>query len=169
MSLPEPIVVVALGSNLGDSRGILEEAFQRLQALSPTAIQRSSIWETEPVDCPPGSPPFANAVVVMGVASGETAGSLLGKLQALEVEFGRRPKEVMNEPRPLDLDLILFGRECRNQPGLILPHPRARLRRFVLGPLCEIAPELPFPAEGKTARELLAGLPPDQEPRARSR
>ena len=89
----------------------------------------------------------------------ETPESLLEKLQELEREFGRKPKTVLNEPRPLDLDLIAFGDETRNGPELILPHPRAHRRRFVLQPLSEIAPDLILPGQGKTVAELLAELP----------
>jgi len=70
---------------------------------------------------------------------------LLQKLRALEKEFGRTSKKVLNEPRSLDLDLIAFGTETRNSPELILPHPRAHLRRFVLQPLGEIAPDFILP------------------------
>ncbi len=89
---------------------------------------------------------------------GETPESLLEKLQALEIEFGRRRKHVLNEPRPLDLDLIAFGAEIRATSALILPHPRAHQRRFVLAPLAEIAPELVLPGQTRTVRELLASL-----------
>jgi 2-amino-4-hydroxy-6-hydroxymethyldihydropteridine diphosphokinase len=80
----------------------------------------------------------------------------------LEVEFGRQPKLILNEPRPLDLDLIAFGGETRNSPKLVLPHPRAHLRRFVLQPLSEIAPELILPGQSKTVVQLLAKLPADE-------
>jgi len=91
----------------------------------------------------------------------ETPESLLKKLQALEKEFGRQPKVIHNDPRPLDLDLIAFGGEIRTTPDLILPHPRASQRRFVLQPLSEIAPELVLPGQMKTVAQLLAGLPAD--------
>ena len=68
----------------------------------------------------------------------------------------------MNEARPLDLDLIAFGNEIRNSLELILPHPRAHLRRFVLQPLNEIAPDLILPGQTKTVSQLLAELPPDE-------
>ena len=77
------------------------------------------------------------------------------------MEFGRQAKKVPNEPRPLDLDLIAFGAETRDTPELILPHPRAHLRRFVLQPLSEIAPELVLQGQGKTVADLLAELPND--------
>jgi len=79
-------------------------------------------------------------------------------MQDLEKVFGRTPKKVLNEPRPLDLDLIAFGQETRNSPDLVLPHPRAHTRRFVLQPLCEIAPDLVLPGQTRTVAQLLAGL-----------
>jgi len=153
---------VALGSNLGDSRQIILDAMARLQHFSSTPILKSSLWQTSPVDCPPDSPKFVNAVAGLIPKENETPESLLKILRKLEKESGRAPKTVLNEPRPLDLDLIAFGSETRDTPELILPHPRAHLRRFVLQPLSEIAPELILPGQGKTVAELLAGLPSDE-------
>jgi 2-amino-4-hydroxy-6-hydroxymethyldihydropteridine diphosphokinase len=150
--------VVALGSNLGDSARLLVEAMGRLTALAADAPLRSSLWRTTPVDCPPGSPPFLNAVVRFRPRAGETPESLLDALQALEREFGRQPKQVRNEPRPLDLDLIAFGAERRATPVLTLPHPRAHRRRFVLQPLSEIAPDLVLPGQTLAVAALLEGL-----------
>lgn len=153
---------IALGSNLGDSRKIILDAMARLQSFSDASVIKSSLWQTSPVDCPPDSPKFVNAIVGFGPRKNETPESLLKKLRELEKEFGRVPKTILNEPRPLDLDLIAFGSETRDTPELILPHPRAHLRRFVLQPLSEIAPELILPGQGKTVAELLAGLPADE-------
>jgi len=158
----QALAFVALGSNLGDSREIISNAIARLQKISDSPILKSSLWETSPVDCPPNSPKFVNAVAGFVPRKNETPESLLKKLGELEMEFGRAPKKVFNEPRPLDLDLIAFGNEMRNLPELVLPHPRAHLRRFVLQPLCEIAPELILPGQGKTVAELLAELPPGE-------
>ena len=159
---PQPeggqVAFVALGSNLGDSVRIIREVMDRLQALSDSPLLRSSLWQTSPVDCPPGSPPFVNAVVGFAPRAGETPESLLAKLQALEKEFGRQPKQILNEPRPLDLDLISFGNQTRNTPSLTLPHPRAHLRRFVLQPLSEIAADLVLPGWTHTVSETLAAL-----------
>lgn len=148
------LAFVALGSNLGDPRQNVLRAMERLQALSALPLLKSSLIETAPVDCPPGSPNFVNAVVGLTPLPGETPESLLAKLQALEQEFGRTPKTVLNEPRPLDLDLIAFGREVRHTPPLVVPHPRAHLRQFVLQPLAEIAPDLVLPGQTKTVAEL---------------
>jgi len=99
-----------------------------------------------------------NAVVGLVPRAGETPETLLAKLQALEEAFGRKPKQVLNEPRPLDLDLIAFGHEVRQTAALTLPHPRAHGRRFVLQPLSEIAPELVLPGQGRTVGQLLGDL-----------
>jgi 2-amino-4-hydroxy-6-hydroxymethyldihydropteridine diphosphokinase len=130
----------------------------RLQELSDHPLTKSSLLETVPVDCPPGSPNFVNAVVSLVPLAGETPESLLGKLRGLEKEFGRKPKIILNEPRALDLDLIAFGNEIRATPELTLPHPRAHLRRFVLQPLAEIAPDLVLPGQGRAVAELLREL-----------
>jgi 2-amino-4-hydroxy-6-hydroxymethyldihydropteridine diphosphokinase len=153
------LAIIALGSNLGDSRRIILDAMARLQEFSGQPILKSSLWRTSPVDCPPGSPVFVNAVAALVPLAGETPESLLKKLRALEKDFGRQARKTINEPRPLDLDLIAFGNETRNSPDLILPHPRAHLRRFVLQPLSEIAPDLNLPGQGKSVAQLLAMLP----------
>jgi 2-amino-4-hydroxy-6-hydroxymethyldihydropteridine diphosphokinase len=152
---------VALGSNLGDAAGNIRRAMERLRQFSVAPLLRSSLWQTEPVDCPPGSPVFVNAVAGLEPYPAETPESLLARLQALEKEFGRRPKLVLNEPRPLDLDLLVFGGEIRDSEKLMLPHPRAHQRRFVLQPLAEIAPDLLLPGQSKTVAQLLKSLPPD--------
>ena len=149
---------IALGSNIGDSENILRRAMERLTEFSTQPLLKSSLWQTSPVDCPPGSPSFVNAVVGLTPRASETPESLLEKLQQLEKEFGRKPKLVLNEPRRLDLDLISFGAETRATAALNLPHPRAGERRFVLQPLAEIAPDLVLPGQKKTVQQLLNGL-----------
>ena len=159
LHLPPSLAIIALGSNLGDSRQIILNAMVRLAQMSNRPALRSSLWQTSPVDCPPGSPPFLNAVVALVPFAVETPESLLKKLHKLEKKSGRQAKKVLNEPRMLDLDLITFGEETRHTPDLVLPHPRAHLRRFVLQPLSEITPNLILPGQSKTVSELLAGLP----------
>jgi len=155
-------VIIALGSNLGDPIALLRKAIARLESIPASRFTKSSLWQSTPVDCPPGSPPFVNAAVAFEPAPDETPESLLAKLQTLEREFGRRPKQIVNEPRPLDLDLIAFGSEIRSTPELTLPHPRAHLRRFVLEPLNEIAPNLVLPGQTKPVHQLLAELQSDE-------
>jgi 2-amino-4-hydroxy-6-hydroxymethyldihydropteridine diphosphokinase len=154
--------VIALGSNLGDSPAIVRDAMERLAALSTEPLLRSSLWESTPVDCPPGSPRFVNAAVALRPLPGQTPESLLVQLQELERAFGRRPKVLLNEARVLDLDLIAFGNEHRATDPLTLPHPRATQRRFVLQPLAEIAPEWILPGQTMTVAALLARLQTDE-------
>ncbi|HTI99804.1 MAG TPA: 2-amino-4-hydroxy-6-hydroxymethyldihydropteridine diphosphokinase [Dongiaceae bacterium] len=158
--LHSPWAFVALGSNQGDSRQILTQTIARLQDFSATPLLQSTFVKTAPVDCPPGSPDFLNAVVALQPRAGDTPESLHARLQALEKEFGRQPKKTPNEPRVLDLDLIAFDTETRDTPQLTLPHPRAHQRRFVLQPLAEIAPDFVLPGQTQTVAALLAGLPP---------
>ena len=131
---------------------------ERLQEFSDQPLVKSSLLETTPVDCPPGSANFVNAVVGLTPRAGETPESLLRRLRELENEFGRVPKKILNEARPLDLDIISFGNEIRATAELILPHPRAHLRRFVLEPLAEIAPDLILPGQSRPVAELLRQL-----------
>jgi 2-amino-4-hydroxy-6-hydroxymethyldihydropteridine diphosphokinase len=151
-------VFVALGSNLGDSVALVRRAVTRLAELSKEPLRCSSFWQTDPIDCPTGSPPFINAVVGFSPRAGETPESLLAKLQQLEREFGRPAKHGLNEPRPLDLDLLAFGTEQRAASQLLLPHPRARQRRFVLEPWAELAPSFVIPGQSETVDRLLAAL-----------
>ncbi len=160
MVLPSALALVALGSNLGDSPALLRQAMAQLERISAAPLLRSSLWRTIPVNCPAGSPLFVNAAVGLVPLPGETPETLLAKLQELERDFGRRPKKVLNEPRPLDLDLIAFGAEQRSSPALTLPHPRARERAFVLRPLVEIVPDFILPGERRTIRELLVDADP---------
>lgn len=150
--------VVALGANLGDAAETVRAAIERLRPLSAGNFRASTLWETEPFDCPPGSSPFTNAAVAFLVKEEENPESLLDRLHTLESGFGRRRSGQLNEPRTLDLDLIAFGEERRNSPALILPHPRAHERTFVLGPLAEILPDFRAPGWPACAAELLRKL-----------
>src|SRR5205814_35899 len=126
--------------------------------ISDSPLLRSSLWQSTPVDCPPASPLFVNAVVGLLPRAVVTPETLLVMLQWLEQLFGRLPKTVLNEPRPLDLDLVAFRQETRDSERLTLPHPRAHLRRFVLQPLSEIASDLLLPGQVLNVRQLLETL-----------
>lgn len=152
------LAYIGLGSNLGEPVSHILRAMGTLESWAAGPCRRSSLWKSAPIDCPPGSPEFVNAVLEFVPDPTETPEALLERLQALEVQFGRTPKVVPNEPRPLDLDLLLFGDATRQQAGLTLPHPRAHLRRFVLAPLCELAPGLVFPGQTQPAAALLYQL-----------
>jgi 2-amino-4-hydroxy-6-hydroxymethyldihydropteridine diphosphokinase len=161
VSAPET-VFVALGSNLGNSLDTISRAMLALQYLSDEPLLKSSFWRSAPVDCPPGSPHFINAMVGLQPRQGETPESLLRRLRAIEQEFGRAPKKIQNEARVIDLDLIAFGLRIVHSAELTLPHPRATMRRFVLQPMGEIAPDFVFPSQTKTVRQLLEILPKEE-------
>jgi len=156
--LQDEYAFIALGSNLGNSRELVQGAIARLQTVSPKPILQSSLWESDPVDCPPGSPPFVNAVTALKPLPGETPESLLLKLQTMEREFGRRARQVQNEARLLDLDLITFCAETRDSSSLVLPHPRAHVRAFVLRPMAEICGEFVLPKQRQNVAALLEEL-----------
>ena|SRR5437588_4191700 len=155
------LAFIALGSNLGTSETSVRRAMDQLEQFSAKPLLRSSLWQTTPLDCPPDSPRFVNAVAGLTPRHEESPESLLKKLQEMEIEAGRPAKRAKNAPRPLDLDLLTFADEIRNTAQLVLPHSRAQQRRFVLQPLAEIAPEFTFPGARKTISELLAHLPLD--------
>jgi 2-amino-4-hydroxy-6-hydroxymethyldihydropteridine diphosphokinase len=158
----ESHVLVALGSNRGPSTAIVRAAMARLRAFAAADFRQSSLWRTSPVDCPPDSADFVNAVVAFVPAAGVTPESLLAALKALEQRFGRDLGTPRNAPRELDLDLILFGREQRASDAFRLPHPRGHLRRFVLAPAAEVAATRVWPGLERTIEELLAALPPGE-------
>ena len=144
-------VAIALGSNLGDRRANLDYGVDALRAhLSRVTI--SAYLETEPSGVAEPQPTYLNAAL-----TGDTdlsARALLDLLLSIERERGRaRPRAMA--PRTLDLDLILYGSAVIMEPGLTVPHPRFRERRFVLEPLATIAPELIDPVTGQTIAELL--------------
>jgi 2-amino-4-hydroxy-6-hydroxymethyldihydropteridine diphosphokinase len=148
-------VAIALGSNLGDRRAHLDFGVAKLRSLL-RHIAVSPYHDTVPVGITGPQPLYLNAA-----ATGETslsARDLLDALLAIEAARGRE-RPYPNAPRTLDLDLILHGDLVVDAPGLIVPHPRFRERRFVLEPLAEIEPELIDPVTGRTIRELLADAP----------
>lgn len=147
-------VAIALGSNVGDRRAHLEFAVARLRAVI-SGLRVSQFLETAPVDVGP-QPAFLNAAAV-GTACG-TPRRLLDALLAIERGRGRE-RPFPGAARTLDLDLILFGDAMVSEPGLEVPHPRFRERRFVLEPLAEIAPRLVDPVTGLTVLELLRRCP----------
>jgi 2-amino-4-hydroxy-6-hydroxymethyldihydropteridine diphosphokinase len=154
-------VGIALGSNLGDRHAELDAAVSFLQELSEYGkVCESPRIETAPVDCPPGSPPFLNSVAEIEVDSVMLPPlHVLSLLQEFEFERGRSLIREVNAPRAIDLDIIYYGIERIDQMGLIVPHPRAHLRQFVLEPLSHLRPDLVLPGQTKAVRELLTELP----------
>ncbi len=154
-------VLIGLGSNLGESRRVISEAFTFLDALAGEPVARSSLWRTSPVDCPPGVNDYVNAAARFP-AHGLQPLRLLTALKDCEAERGRDPGAGRNAPRVLDLDLLLFGNLRMATRRLILPHPRALGRRFVLEPAAEIAAELRWPGTDKTIAELASEVTSDE-------
>lgn len=148
-------VIVALGCNdkgvWSSCREALEAALARFRGEGIDVVARSSWWSS--MAWPdPQDPPFLNGVVI--VRTEHDPHALMAALGRIEDAFGRQ-RSVRNAPRTLDLDLIAFGRLSGDLDGLILPHPRAAERRFVMGPVAEIAPEWMHPG-GETAQVLAA-------------
>jgi 2-amino-4-hydroxy-6-hydroxymethyldihydropteridine diphosphokinase len=155
----EPIpVALALGGNVPGTDGPVERtlvlALRRLEeALGPLRI--ASLYRTAAVS-PVSQPDYLNTAVL--ASSSLEPGELLALAKALELAAGRR-RGARFGPRPLDVDLLLYGDRQSSAPELTLPHPRLRERRFVLEPLAEIAPDLRVPPDGARVGDLLARLP----------
>ena len=160
-------VIVALGCNdkgaWRDCREALEAALARFRAEGIDVLMRSSWWRSDAWP-DPDDPPFLNGVVIVRTAHDPHA--LMAALGRIEEAFGRRRGQP-NAPRTLDLDLIAYGRLSGDLDGLILPHPRAAERKFVMGPLAEIAPDWRHP-NGDAAADLArsAAIGVDAHPQA---
>ncbi len=151
--------VLALGSNLGERMVSLQGAVNSL-ADTPdvwvTAV--SGVYESEPVNCPPDSKNYLNAVVLIDTTL--SASRLMDRALAIEDAYERERSDVQNAPRTLDVDLIVVGDRRSDEESLRLPHPRAKERPFVLKPWFDLEPDAVLPEAGPIA-DLLAGLGTD--------
>jgi 2-amino-4-hydroxy-6-hydroxymethyldihydropteridine diphosphokinase len=148
-------VYLSLGTNLGDRERNLESALEKLAAPDLRILRISSVYETAPVDT---TDPrwFLNLVV-----EAETdlfPMQLLWRAGKIEHSLGR-VRTVVNGPRTIDIDILLYGRAVIRSPSLEVPHPRMTQRRFVLAPLAELAPDLHHPVTRRTIQELLDAAP----------
>lgn len=186
----EITVYLGLGSNVGDREANLREAIGRIQKLGIEVVRESSIYETEPVGFTDQTW-FLNQVIETRILAGLTpehelilgdartvpelqAGTLLGELLRIEHEMGRE-RTIPNGPRVIDIDLLLFGdmitahskadEEWSLDLDIVVPHPRMHLRRFVLEPMRDIAPEVVHPVLKTSCREMLASLDYDSRVR----
>jgi len=148
----EPVTAyVGLGANLGDPVHAIGEALHALGRMPQTELSRaSSLYRSAPIGYA-AQPGFVNAVAELRTSL--SARQLLDELLALEALAGRR-RSFPNAPRTLDLDLLLYGEERIEEPGLSVPHPRLHERRFVLEPLVEIAPQRIIPGHGLAVERL---------------
>jgi 2-amino-4-hydroxy-6-hydroxymethyldihydropteridine diphosphokinase len=151
---------IALGSNLGDRELNLLRAVAEVGRLSECRVTAlSSFYETSPVGNIKQDA-FYNAVLKL--STGLPPRTLLTHLLRIETDCFKRTRTVFQGPRRMDLDLLLYGMEIISEADLIVPHPRITERRFVLAPLCEIAPQLVHPLFGNTVEELLSSLNTDE-------
>lgn len=158
---------ISIGANepswAGSERETIEAALPYLQELSSEPLKLSNFYITDPVDCEPGTKDFVNAAVKLMLPSTQLPLGLLEKLQDIEARFGRQRKNsdsvIRNAARPLDLDLIYFGGNKLTTARLVLPHPRAAERRFVLVPLADLCCELDIGGSTKVIAELIKNLP----------
>ena len=149
-------VYVGVGANLGTPRETIAAALALLDQESDVELVAvSTLRETDPVGYEE-QPRFVNGVVQLGTELSPR--ELLARLLAIETRLGRvRGQGPRFGPRTIDLDLLLYGEETVDEPGLTLPHPRLHERRFVLEPLAELDPALEVPGRGPV-QALLAGL-----------
>jgi len=153
-------VFIALGSNLGDRLANLRSAVARLEDAGIEIVAHSSVYETQPVDARSSQDDYYNAVIQTRFDRPPLA--LLDLCLSIESKMGRIRRET-NEARVIDLDILLFGDQVIRSDRLTAPHPRLHVRRFVLKPLAEIAPDVIHPIVKESASELLAALPNDRE------
>ena len=146
----------SLGTNLGDRLATLERVCDYLSDLFG-ALRLSQVYETEPVGCPEGSPPYLNACVE--VSTNMAPEAILRCCMEIEKDLGRTRSGEYGEPRTCDIDILYCGELICNRPELTLPHPRAHVREFVLRPLCDIDPLLVLPGQTLPVRDLLQSLP----------
>ena len=153
---------IALGTNVGNRLANLREARNLLVNLMPadTTYKQSGVYQSEPVDCPPESPDFYNAVIEIDFIG--KPHELLKATQGIEWKLGRTSNAVRNAPRPIDLDILYFDHFVMDEDILTLPHPRLTDRRFVLKPLLDIHPHLILPGDETTVGEHLRRLDSDE-------
>ena len=147
-------VYLSLGSNVGDKQANLEQAIGELARLG-TVRKRSALYETEPMEIT-DQPWFMNCAVELETEL--MPKQFIAAVLDIEREMGRK-RTKKKGPRTIDVDVLLFGKSIIEMKGLTVPHPAMHLRRFVLEPMVEIAPEVRHPVFKRSMRELREALP----------
>ena len=149
-------VFIGVGSNEGDRSAHISSAIKALSVVDGIqVVQMAMLIETDPVGGPPQGP-YLNTVVEIGTALAPR--ELLSTLQAIEQQLGRKPQSERWGPRPIDLDILLYGDQVIETPELRIPHARMHERPFVLEPLVQIAPDIVHPLLKQPIAELLKAL-----------
>ena len=155
------LIVLGLGSNMGDSRRIVLGAMDVLDGILQ-GMRRASLYETAPLHVT-DQKSFINSAVAgffPGDDNAESARELLSVIQGIERDFGRdRSRERRWGERTLDIDILLFGNLVLNEADLEIPHPRLNERRFALEPLLELLPDALDPGTGISYRDICGALP----------
>lgn len=146
--------IVALGSNMGDRRGYIQRALEKIEERAGRVVSASDIIETRAYGLEEQDD-FLNMVILLDTDLSPR--DLLRCLNEIEAEL-ERIRDIRWGPRTIDLDIIYYGDEIINEEDLIIPHQDLHNRRFVLEPLCQIAPDWKDPRSGKSAKELLEEL-----------
>ena len=149
--------LIALGSNLGDRKSHLQRALTDITQLSNLeVVGLSRIYETAPVGGPDNQGAYLNAALL--AYTSRTPQDLLRALHDIEARH-ERERTIRWGPRTLDLDLLCYGATISSEPDLLLPHPRMHQRRFVMVPVCDVAPDYHHPVLKQTMKEILNSLP----------
>ena len=157
---------LSIGSNLGDRLENLRAARMAISRIPEVCVTASApLYETEPVGCAPEyqDKAYYNSILLVGTSL--EVHRLFAALQQVETELGRtRTRGRINEPRTIDIDLIYYDGQSIRSGGLVVPHPRWSLRRFVLQPLADVRGHLVLPGHDRRVRDILAALPEGTQP-----
>ena len=149
------VYYLSLGSNMGDRAANIKKAIDFLRGTGDV-LKISSIYETEPQGMAPGAGYFYNLVI--GFQTSLSPHDLLEEIKQCEKQMGRDMTDSHNQPRPIDIDILLAGNQVVSGENLVIPHKQMHKRAFVLVPLNEIAPQVVHPVLKKTVKEILSEL-----------
>jgi len=156
-----PSAYIGFGSNLGDRETKFQEALRALECLPKTSLKaRSRLYETDPVGLSDHGPKFLNAVILL--ETDLSPRELIGSMRSIELTLGKPACHLSDKSRVVDLDLLLYGKDCFCEDDLEIPHPRMSNRAFVLAPLAELGPNISIPGLERTVEDLIRLLPEEE-------